>query len=91
MDAEAMPVIRLSVEHMKAQVLHHMGVIGSELGERMEQEIENAIESYPWQAQVNSIVHDAISEAIKSYFQYGKGCSDLESAINEALSKTFKD
>ena len=87
MNASAIPIIKITVENMKAQVLSHLGLIGSELGDAIESEIEKAIELYPWEAQVKEIVHSAISSSIDGYFKYGDGAS----IIGDVVKNSFKN
>ena len=87
MNANAIPVIRMDVEMMKSSILHHLGVVGSELGECLDAEIEKAVSSFPWQQRVDEIVHESIDSNIKAYFQYGDGSNAIKLVINEAISK----
>jgi len=91
MNYEALPKIRLEVESMKHAILQHIGVVGSDLGERLSKEIEHSIESYPWQTEVDIIVHTAITNHIQEYFKYGDGREMIKGALSEAFSKVFKE
>jgi hypothetical protein len=87
--AEAMPLIRLEVEGMKASILAHLGVIGSDLGVHLDEQIQHAIDSYPWEDKTKRIVHDAITKRLESYFTYGKGNQAIEAVIDEGFSKAL--
>ena len=91
MNYDAMPQIRLEVEHMKHSILHHLGVAGSQLGECLEKEIQAAIETYPWQHRVTEIVHHAIDDYVKAYWSYGKGSKRITQAIDDAFSQRLDD
>jgi hypothetical protein len=86
MNMEAMPRIRFDIESMKASILAHMGVVGSELGKCLDAEIEKAVNEFPWQQRTSDIVHEAIESQLKSYFQYGKGAESIKSVINESIT-----
>ena len=85
MNIEAMPIIRLTVEGMKHQILAYIGANGSELGDKIEAEVTKAINSYPWDKDVEKIVHELIEEAVIRFFKYGKGGVAIDKAISEAF------
>ncbi len=85
MDSNAMPAIRLEVQHMKAAIMHHLGVHGSELGEALDKQIMKAIDEYPWEDKVRTIAYLAIDETLESYFKYGNGRTAIYDAIDEAV------
>jgi len=91
MNYESMPKIRLEVEHMKYQILHYLGANGSELGDRLSSEIMRSVESYPWQSEVNKIVHEAISSHVSDYFKWGEGREMIKEVMNEAFKEAFRD
>jgi len=80
-----MPIVRLEIDNMKKSILSHLGVIGSELGDRLAAEIEEAIESYSWGDRVKFIVHEAIEARIQDYFSFGEGGRKIKDAINEGF------
>jgi len=86
MRVEAVPIIRLSVESMKASILQHMGAAGSELGEVISAEIDKTMKNYPWESEVSDIVRAEVRRQIEAYFKYGNGAT----AINAALDKVFQ-
>ena len=87
MDSQFAPQIRLEIEAMKASIMHHMGLHGSELGEHIDREVMKAIESYPWEERVRKIAHNAIDEAVERYFKYGGGAYR---AIHDAIDKAVE-
>jgi len=87
MNVDAIPIVKFSIEGMKAQILSHLGVVGSELGVVLDEEITNAVNSYPWQQKVDDIVHDAIQSSIRSYFTYGDGATEIREMVQVAMSK----
>ncbi len=91
MDNANMPVIRLTIEQMKASILTHLGIRNSELGELIESQIDRAMEVYPWEEEVNRIVNKQITETIEAYFKYGQGSTAIKEAITEALSGVVQD
>lgn len=85
MRAEAIPEIRLTVNRMKATIVQYLGAAGSELGETMSKQIDDAIANYPWEREVKEIVHKAIHDHVENYFKWGKGHCDLRDAIEKAF------
>lgn len=86
MNEKAIPVMRFDIEGMKASIFHHLGVVGSELGKALDEEITKAVESFPWESRTKEIVHEAIESQIKSYFQYGEGAEAIKKTINTAIT-----
>jgi len=74
---------------MKASILSHLGVHGSDLGKQLDAEITKAIESYDWQGQVSAIVHAALREKIENYFQYGEGAKAIQAAVSEGFASAI--
>lgn len=85
MNHNAIPTLKLEVEGMKSAIITHLGVRGSELGDALDSEITKAVDSYPWQEAVFSIVHDAITKHIDVYFKYGKGKRAIVDAVDEGF------
>ena len=86
MDAQFVPVIRLSVERMKDAVIQHMGVFGSDLGEVIETEMQKQIDSFDTEELVKKAVQEAISDEIASLFQYGEGRKIIQHIVSKSLS-----
>jgi hypothetical protein len=85
MNAGNIPTIRVNVEGLKAGIVQCLGVHGSELGELLDKQVQEAVDKYPWQEEVDSIVHSAISEKVKAYFSYGKGGTAVAESVEQAL------
>jgi len=86
MHSKGMPLIRIQVEHMKHAIIEHMGLVGSELGERIGEEVDKAIIAYKWEERIHGIVHNTLNTEIAHYFNYGKG----NKIIKEAIAKGFE-
>lgn len=87
MNFEAMPRIRIEVEQMKQAIICQMGVLNSELGDIIGNEISKAIEAYDWKKEVTNVVHNTLTEMVKSYFTFGEGYK----AIKQAVENGFKE
>lgn len=85
MISETMPVIRLEIQHMKHAIIQHMGLLGSELGDRIEEEVEKAVINYPWEQEVSKIFNQALNDQITSYFKWGKGGEIIKKAVCEGF------
>lgn len=88
MNYDAIPVIRLEVQGMKAAIMAHMGAEGSELGTALSAEIDKAVANYPWQDRVNVQVTKIIDDAVSFYFR-GEGRRLIMNAVNENLEEQF--
>jgi hypothetical protein len=86
MDYNAMPILRMEVEGVKAAILTYLGARGSELGDALSAEIDKAIAEYDWQGEVKRIVHATISEKINYYFKFGDGAKAVEDAVVEGFN-----
>lgn len=87
---EFMPRITVRVEAMKENIIHHMGIANSDMGEAVSKAVDKAVENYDLTTQVNTLVKDIINEAIARYFRLGPGCDIITDAVNTALDKVFK-
>lgn len=87
---DELPTIHFTMEGIKTAVLHHMGVVGSDLGKELDKHIKKAIDTYDYQEQVSAIVHRALSEKIENFFRFGDGHKVLKETINEGLNKAFE-
>lgn len=83
------PIVKLTVEGMRHQILHHLGGHHEEISEMVEKEIEQAIKSFSFEHHVVENVHTAIDRGIKEYFAYGPGGKIINSAIEEAMKNLF--
>ena len=89
MKQEAIPILRFEIEGMKASILTHLGVMGSDLGKALDEEITNAVNKFPWQERVDEIVYKAIHTQLQEYFQYGEGSKIIEKTINQAITNAL--
>jgi len=87
MNYEAMPLVRIQVENMKHSILNHMGVIGSEYAEALDEQIQKALNDYPWEQEVKRIVREEVTAQIQGFFKYGNG----HRAISESIEEAFKN
>lgn len=87
MDSNFMPIIRLEVEGMKSQIMAALGTRGSELGELIEAEIDQAINSFDFAGQVKVAVHNGLHTAIHNYFERGDGYRMLQDAAKSLIEK----
>ena len=85
MNSTAMPILRMEVEGMKAAIMSHLGIHGSELGEALSREVDKAIAEYDWLGEVKRITHAVLTDRIHSYFKYGEGAKAVEKAVAEGF------
>lgn len=86
MNIEAMPIMKVEIERLKHSIVSMIGARNSELGDYISAEMDKAINSYDWEGQVKTIVHDVINDRIKSYFSYGDGYHAIKSAIDAGFN-----
>lgn len=89
MKYEAIPLLKLTVENMKHQIISHLGIHGSELGKALDKEISRAVELFPWEEKVTEIVFDALNNHIENFFRYGKGSIAIQEAVEEGFKESL--
>ncbi len=89
MDFEALPRLRLELDHMKSTIITHLGIHGSELSGKINEKIEEVIANYDFDGEISRIASNAITEAIEKEFTSGEGAKFIQNAINEAFRKMF--
>lgn len=90
MDANFMPVVKLTVQGMTANIMNALGVNGSDLGEYLNAAIEKAVADLDYDRIVRDTIETKVSEEIRSYFTYGRGGKDITLAVTEAMDKIRK-
>lgn len=97
MHGEAIPVVRLSIEGMSHQILHYLGLEGSELGEVIEQKIKEETDNLFHESDheirnvIRSEIQRVVTQKVKDYFSYGEGSVFLSRKVNECLDAAFKE
>lgn len=85
------PKIRLEIDGMKYQIVHAISQHNDELEAALDDAIDRAIASYPFESEIMSMAKDAINESIKrsiqEYFMYGEG----KEFINRVVAKSVKE
>ena len=79
------PLIRLEVEGMKYSVMHYLSEHHQDIEREVECQLEQAIASYDFPAEVRKHIHACIDSAIAGYFKYGKGHDAVRDAVWAAL------
>ena len=87
MDFDTIPIIKMEIERLRSTIMAHLGVHGSELGEAISEQIDQAIADYPFNAKVREIVYTQVTKSIESYFAYGHG----NKVIKDAIDSIFTD
>lgn len=90
MDANFMPVIKLTVEGMTANIMNAMGVMGSDLETHINAAVEKAVADLDYNRIVRDTIEVKVAEEIRSYFTYGRGGKDITLAVTEAMNKLKK-
>jgi len=79
------PTIRIEVDDMKYSIMHYLSQHHRDVEAAVEKQIESAIENYDFEAVVAQGVRSCLSNAIKSYFEYGNGRGAIEQAVWASL------
>ena len=87
MEPEMIPTIKLEINGMKAAIVSALGLVGSDLGQYIESEVDKAINSFDWQGEVERVSHEAIRECIAAFFKDGQGRRVVREAIIGSLSE----
>ncbi len=83
------PIIKLEIQEMKHQVLHHLGNFHREVSEQVEAQIEEAIKGFQFEQHVHKYVQDALEKSVKEYFTYGDGFKRVSEATQTVLNGLF--
>lgn len=79
------PTIRVEVEHLQQTIVRALAGYGNEIGPLIAQEIDVALENYPWQRIVHETIEAAVTARIQRFFEMGEG----RKAIDEAIKAAF--
>ncbi len=91
MDTDYIPTIRFEIQGIKRMVVQAMGAVGSELGANVEERIDAAVKSFPWESKINSEVHNAINRSVDRYFKSGDGREVIDNIVSKSLNKTLSN
>lgn len=83
------PEIRISLERMKHTISTALFDYNEELSEKIDSEIQKAIEEYNFEEVIMQEVHKVITEAIEQFFRYGQGRTEITQAIYEIIQEKF--
>lgn len=86
MDAGFIPKIRLDIEHMKGSIVHAMGLVGSEMEESINKEVDKAMRNLDLKYTVQDVISEVVREKLKSYFMIGDGAIAIRKAIKESVT-----
>ena len=88
---DALPTLRINIEHIKQNIVSHLGACESELGDAIDKQIDIAIAQYDWEGEVSRITQCCIQESIESYFKYGDGSRVISASVRDAFKDFNKD
>jgi hypothetical protein len=89
-NAERMPLITITVDHMKHQIMQMLSpVLMSEL---IEGQLDAAIKAFDFEGEVKKVAHDALRESVKQYFTSwnSPGCKIIEQAVAAAINESLE-
>lgn len=87
MDTRFKPVIKLEINHMKASIIHSLGMHDSEMGDMIDAQVERALAEYDFEGQVTRCVNECVQQAIYEIFHApeGEGYRRIARSINESI------
>lgn len=95
MNYESVPIIKMEIENMKYAIKSHMGVMGSELGDLIDDKIGDVIRNYNTEGKITKIVNQVIDEEIEYFFKTGIGrtviSNEVKSFLNNFINKENED
>jgi hypothetical protein len=104
MTEDRMPYIRVSVEHVKQQIIHALSVHLDEYNETVkrmvaeavgsvdiEKTVRHTLETIPWEDHLKDAIRKTAEGCVKSYFLYGRGYSVIQEAVEAMMPKEDKD
>lgn len=80
------PTVRITLEHMKTEIISHFMKYSEDLNEKVAYAIKSGIDNFNFDAEVSEIVDEVLKAAIKDYFRFGEG----KQIISDAVNDTFK-
>lgn len=89
MRAEALPVIKINIDHMKHSIASMLGVEGSDFEKALNSEIDKQVTELS-REEIPRIVRESLLECAKTsihqYFSYGDGRLIIDSCIKKAFT-----
>lgn len=87
------PMVKLEIQGLKHQIIHAFADHNQELQSMVEAQLSAAIDNYPFEAEIQRLSKEVISDAIKGaleyYFKFGEGREVIKKSIIEALNKLY--
>lgn len=95
MDGRALPVIRVTLDHMKHEIASFLGIRGSEMSKMIEEAIDTQLLKELDPKRIAGLIDEQIDKAVASYFTYGEGAeiinklviTELSGALNKKIKK----
>lgn len=88
MRSEALPIIRIQLDHMKHSIASMLGVEGSDFEKALNSEIDKQVTILA-EDEIPRIVRESLlqcaKDSINAYFSYGEG----RKVIDETIKKSF--
>lgn len=87
------PRIRIELEGVKHQIVHHFSSYNDEVEKAIEGQLETAIRNFPFEETVlqlsRAVISDAIKDALEFYFKYGDGRAVIQKAVTDKLNELY--
>jgi 4-aminobutyrate aminotransferase-like enzyme len=89
------PIIRIELENMRHQIIHHLGAHHEELEKYVSEQVKKAVDDFDYRDAVRRLaaqaVQDAVKKAVEYFFFYGKGKETVERAVRDSLEDMYRD
>jgi len=86
---EQLPLIKLEIEGMKHQIIHHFMSYQTELSDYVKTAIEDTINNFDYVSAVKQAAGEIIEGTINNYFKYGDGRKMIEDSLQKGLDEAF--
>lgn len=86
MNGLPMPILKIEIDRLKERVTHALVIHEHEISEAVSKAIDKAVASFPFEEEVERIVHKETREAVERYFRMGEGRKAIDAVIDRAFS-----
>lgn len=82
---EFTPVIRMELEGMRAQIIHHLSGENAQWEAALGKAVDEAVTAFPWKSEIRREAMTAIQDSISEYFKKGEGAVQINRAVVDAI------
>lgn len=91
MNYNKIPIVHISVEHMRDQITSAIAFHEHQINDEVAQAVKQAVDNFDFVAEIRKHAHAAIQQAtqecVQNYFTYGNGYKAIKQVVREAIDK----